>query len=127
MEQIVVRRVTDPSLDRYRIVWRDVRILGEKQEREKCVAGACKGLTLMEHVAQRAIVQNDNLAQIRLHRAQVLDERALSERAVLPVVACGKELPFRLEPVDDGVGVLLDRRREDHQVVPLAYLHCLAY
>lgn len=74
----------------------------------------------MEQIAQRAIVENHNLAKIRLHRTQVLDIRSLPICAVLTVVAGRKELALRLEPVNDGVRVLLDGCGEYNQVVPLA-------
>ena len=74
----------------------------------------------MKHVAQRAIIQNHDPAQIRLDGAEVLDEGAMAEGAVLAVVAGREVLALGLEPVDDGVGVLLHRRREDNQVEPLA-------
>ena len=76
----------------------------------------------MEHVTQRAIVQDHNLAQIGLHRAEILDECSLSVCAVLPVIPPREELPLLFEPVDNGVRILLDRRREDDKVEPFAYL-----
>ena len=78
--------------------------------------------TLVKHVAQRAVVQDHDLAQVGLDRTQVLDERPVSERTVLAVEPVGEVLSFRLEPVDHRVGILLHRRREDHQVEPLGYL-----
>ena len=68
----------------------------------------------MKNITQRTIIQNDNLAQIRLHGAQVLDICTAPVRAVLAVVACGKVLALELEPVDDGIGVFLDRGGEDY-------------
>jgi hypothetical protein len=53
-------------------------------------------VTLVEHVAQRAIVQNHHLTQVRLNRAQILDERAMSVCTVLPVVSARKELALLL-------------------------------
>lgn len=79
-----------------------------------------KKLTLVKHVTQRAIIQDHNLAQIRLHRTEVLDESAMAKRAVLSIVP-GREVPtLSLQPVDHGVGILLHRRRKHHQVEPLA-------
>lgn len=78
--------------------------------------------TLVKHVAQRAIVQDHDLTQVRLNRTEVLDEGAVAEGAVLSVVPAGEELPVRLQPVDYGVGVFLYRGRKDDEVVPLADL-----
>ena len=77
----------------------------------------------MEHVAQRTIVQNHDLAQVWFYRAQILDERPVPERAVLPVVPRRKVLAVHLEPVDDGVGVFLHGGGEDDKIVPFAYLY----
>lgn len=41
---------------------------------------------------------------------------------MLTVVSAAEILAFSLEPVDDRVGVLLYRRCEDYQIVPLAHL-----
>jgi len=51
-------------------------------------------LTLVEHVAQRAIVQNHNLAQVRLYRAQILDVGAVPVCTVLTVVSTREEFTF---------------------------------
>ena len=77
-------------------------------------------LTFVKNVAQWAIVQYHHLAQIRFHRAQILDVCPVAERAMLPVVPPREILPFLLQPVDDRVGVFLYRGREDNQVVPFA-------
>lgn len=117
VQEVIIRRVVDPALDWDRVVCRVVR--------EICSLGAQRGKrapTLVKHVAQRTVIQNQDLAQVRLHRAQVLDECPVPERAVLPVVPSAEELPFRLKPVDHRVGVLLHAGGEDDQVVPLAYL-----
>jgi hypothetical protein len=50
----------------------------------------------MEHVTQRTIVQNHDLAQVRLHRAQILDEGAMSVCTVLTVVSTRKEFTLLL-------------------------------
>lgn len=41
---------------------------------------------------------------------------------MLPVVPRREEFSLRLQPIDHRIGVFLDRRREDHQVEPLAHL-----
>ena len=76
----------------------------------------------MKHIAQRAIIEDHDLAEVGLDGAEVLDERAVSEGAVLSVVPRREELALRLQPVDHGIRVLLHRRREHHQVEPLADL-----
>lgn len=78
--------------------------------------------TLVEHVAERTVVQYHHLAQIRLDRAEILNERPVPERAMLPVVPCRKEFPLRLEPVDDRIRVFLYRSREHNEVEPFAHL-----
>lgn len=76
----------------------------------------------MEDIAHRTVVQDHHLAQIGFHGAQVFDVRAIAERAVLPVVAGLEVLPLLLEPVDHGVRVLLNTRRENNKFIPLADL-----
>lgn len=88
-----------------------------------CMHARDEKLTLMEHIAQWAVVQDHYLAQVRLDSTQILDEGAMTESAVLAVVAGGEELALRLQPVNDWVGVLLHRGREHNQIVPFAYLH----
>lgn len=79
---------------------------------------------MVEHVAERAVVEDHDTAQVRLDGAQVLDKGAVPEGAVLPVVPAREVLAVRLQPVYDRVGVLLHRGREDDQVEPLAHLFC---
>ena len=117
MEEVVVRRVRDPALDGNRIVCPSsvLRFL-------KCSSR----LTFVKNVAHRAIVQDHDLAQVRLDLRQVLDVRAVAVRAVLPVVAAREVGALALEPVDDRVGVLLHRGGEDDEVEPFADLGLLA-
>lgn len=96
MHQITICRIVYPALDRY-------------------------GIVFMEQIAQWAIVQNHDLAQIRLNRTQVFDIRSLSICAVLSIVSCREKLPFGLKPVDYRVGILLNRSSKNNQVEPLAY------
>jgi hypothetical protein len=53
-------------------------------------------LTLMKLIAQRAVVQNHDLAQIWLNRAQIFDEGTISICTVLAIVSTRKELAFLL-------------------------------
>ena len=88
-------------------------------------AHACcklKRRTFVEDVAHRTVVQNSYAAQIRLNAAQILDVRAITECAVLAVIAALEELAFLLEPVDDRVGIFLNTGGEDDQLEPLTYL-----
>lgn len=78
--------------------------------------------TFMERITRRAVVNDRNLAQIRLNLAQVLHVRTVAVGAVLPVEPAGKILAFQLEPVNDRIRVFLHRGGEDDQVVPLADL-----
>lgn len=52
--------------------------------------------TLVKHVAQWTIIQYHDLTEIRLYRAQVLDEGTLAKCTVLAVVAAGEELALLL-------------------------------
>jgi hypothetical protein len=50
----------------------------------------------MKLIAQRAVVQNHDLAQIWLNRAQIFDEGTISICTVLAIVSTRKELAFLL-------------------------------
>ncbi len=56
---------------------------------------AVGGLTLVEHVAERAVVQDHYLAQVWLDRAQILDESSVSECTMLPIITGREEFPLR--------------------------------
>ena len=77
---------------------------------------------MVEQVAQRAVVEDHDLAQVRLYRAKVLYKGSVPERTMLPIETAREILSVALEPIDYGVGVLLDGGGKDHQVVPLAHL-----
>jgi len=77
--------------------------------------------TFMENIADRRIVQDDHLAQVRLNGAQILDVAPIPERAMLSVVPAGKVFLLLLEPVDDWISILLDRGGESNDFVPFAY------
>lgn len=72
----------------------------------------------MEDVAHRTVVQDHDFAKIRLHLSEVFDVCAVAESAVLTVVSAGKVLALDFQPVDDWIGVLLNRGRENNQIVP---------
>ena len=63
--------------------------------------------TLVEHVAQRTIVQNHDLAEVGFDRAQILDKGTVTECTMLPIKPPREELSFLLEPVDHRIGILL--------------------
>jgi hypothetical protein len=50
----------------------------------------------MKHVAQWTIVQNHNLAEVWLNRAQVFDERPVPICTMLTIESTRKEFPFLL-------------------------------
>lgn len=52
--------------------------------------------TLVKHVAQWTIVQYHDPTEIRLHRAQVLNEGTLAKCTMLAIVAAGEELALLL-------------------------------
>lgn len=64
--------------------------------------------TFVKDVAHGTVVQDHDFAKIRLDLGEILDVCAIAESAVLAVVAAGKVLALDLQPVNDGVGVLLD-------------------
>jgi hypothetical protein len=64
-------------------------------------------LTWVEHIAQGAVIKNHDFAEVRLNLSKVLDVSPVAKRAVLSVVAPREVLPLDLQPVDDGIGVLL--------------------
>lgn len=123
MQEVVVCWVIDPAFDRDCIVYQTPSVLvihlkGAKravQAQEKLVRH-----TFMKNITHRAIIQNHNPTQIRLDRTQILNVRAIPERAMLPIIPAHKKLALLLEPVDDRVGVLLHAGREDDEFVPFA-------
>ena len=48
-------------------------------------------LALVKHVAQRAIVQYHDLAQVWLNGAQILDKGAVAESTMLTIISTGEE------------------------------------
>jgi hypothetical protein len=76
----------------------------------------------MEEVAQRAVVEDHDLAKVWLDEAYILDVRVLALRAVVSVVARREELSLRLEPVYHRICVLLHRGCKDYELVPLRHL-----
>lgn len=76
----------------------------------------------MEDVAQGAVVKYHNLAQIWLDLGKILDVSPVANSAVLPVVSSCKVLALHLQPINDGISILLDRCGKYDQVVPFADL-----
>lgn len=87
MKQVVIRRITDPAFDGYSVVW-------------------------MEYIANGAVIEDHDLAQVRFNLRQILNIRPVTERAMLPVVPPCKVFTLDFQPVDNRIGVLLDRRSE---------------
>ena len=79
-------------------------------------------LTWMENVAQGAVVKNHDLAEIGLNLSKVLDVSPVTNSAVLSIVSACKVLALHLEPVNDGICVLLNRRGEYDQILPFTDL-----
>ena len=79
----------------------------------------------MKHIAQGTVIKNHDLTQVRLYLSKILDVGPVAECAVLSVVSSGEVLALNLQPVNDGISILLHRSSEDDQIVPLADLgHC---
>jgi len=53
-------------------------------------------LTLVEDVAHRAVINDHDSAQIRLHLGQVLDIGPIAECAMLPIIPSREVLALRL-------------------------------
>lgn len=75
-------------------------------------------LTFVKNVAHGTVVQDHDFAEVRLDLSKILDVCAIAESAVLAIVAASKVLALDLQPVNDRVGVLLDRGCEDNKIVP---------
>jgi hypothetical protein len=90
-------------------------------ERKTGITYGSNRRTFVKKVTHRAIVQDHHFAQVRLHRTEVLDIRAIAERAMLAVISCVEVLAFLLEPVDDRVRIFLDAGGENNQLIPFAY------
>lgn len=78
--------------------------------------------TLVKDIARRTIIHNHDLAEIGFHTSYIFNIVAAAESAVLTIVASAEVFSILFEPVDYRIGVLLHRRREDDQIVPLAHL-----
>lgn len=74
----------------------------------------------MENVAQRAIIEYHDFAQVRLDRAQIFDICPISESAMLSIEPAREILPLLLKPIDDWICVFLYGSRENNKVVPFA-------
>ena len=70
------------------------------------------GLTRMENIANGAVVKNHDLAKVGLYLSKILDVGPITERAVLPIISSREVLALYLQPVDNRIGILLDRGRE---------------
>ena len=79
----------------------------------------------MKHVAQRTVVQNHNLAKVWFNRTQIFDEGTVAECTMLTVISTRKELALLLQPVNDRIGVFLDRSSENNEVIPFADLYTI--
>lgn len=66
----------------------------------------------MENIAHWAVIENHNLAEIRLDLRKILDVRPVAKRAVLSIISPRKVLALYLEPVDYWIGVFLHRSGE---------------
>jgi hypothetical protein len=80
----------------------------------------------MKGVADGAVIKDHHFAKIRFDLSQVLDISPIAQCAVLSVVSAREILPFAFKPVDDRVGVFLDRGSEGDQVIPFTNLRVLA-
>lgn len=116
MQQIVVCWVANPAFDGNGIVWM------HNQYEHKWAHWTEGELTRMENVAQGAIIKNHDFAEIGLDLSKVLDISPVANSAVLSIVPACKILALHLQPVDDGICVLLYRGGEYDQIVPLTNL-----
>jgi hypothetical protein len=80
----------------------------------------------MEDIAQGAIVKNHDLTQVRLNLSKILDVSPVANSAMLAVVSPSEILALHLQPVDNRIGVLLNRSGEYDQVVPFTDLSALS-
>lgn len=76
----------------------------------------------MKNVAHGAIVYDHNLTQVWLDLSQVFNVCPIPEGAMLSIIPSSKVFALYFKPVDDGVGVLLHRRRKNNQIVPFTDL-----
>lgn len=79
-------------------------------------------LTWMEYVAQRAVIKDHDFAEVRLDLSKIFDVRPVAEGAVLSIVPPHEVLALNLEPVDDGIGILLYRSSKDDEIIPFTNL-----
>lgn len=79
-------------------------------------------LTWVEDVAQGAVVKYHNLAQIWLDLGKILDVSPVANSAVLSVISSCKVLALHLQPINDGISILLNGCGKYDQVVPFADL-----
>lgn len=97
MQQVIVGRIANPALN------------GD-------------GVVFVENVANGTVVENHHLAKVWLNSAKIFDVRSVAVCTVLAVVAGGEVFALEFKPIDDWIGVLLDRCCKDNEVVPFADL-----
>ena len=78
MKQIIIRRIINPPFNRYRIV------LLKGQYRPTSLFKDV--LTLMEHIAERAVIQNHDFAQIGLDVTEILNKCSMPISAMLSII-----------------------------------------
>lgn len=82
----------------------------------------CGYLALVKYIAQRAVVQYHNLAQVWLDRAKIFDVGSIPVSAMLPVMSPRKVLSLLLQPIDNRVRVFLYRSCKNNKIIPFTHI-----
>jgi len=94
--------------------------------RPSCSSSGAVQLTFVEDITHRAVIQDHDSAEVWLDLAKILDVCAVPERTVLTIVPSTEVGPFSLQPVDHRISILLNRRRENDEIVPLRHLSMIS-
>jgi hypothetical protein len=118
MQQVVVGGIIDPAFDGNGVVCGT----GQMRARREVDTRLDSRLTFMKNIAHGTIIQNSDPTQIWLDATEILYICSVPKCAMLAIIPALEELALLLQPVDHGVGVLLNAGGEDDESVPLAHL-----
>ncbi len=76
----------------------------------------------MKYIAGRTVVDDHDPTEVRFDATEILNVVASAKGTMLTVVTSDEILSILFEPVDDRIGVLLNRCGEDDEIVPFADL-----
>jgi hypothetical protein len=88
MQEIIVCGIIDPALDWYCVIC--------SSQSKLVYSRARMSLTFMEDVADRAVVDDHDLAEIRFDLREILDVSSIARRAMISIIASREIFTFGL-------------------------------